>query len=135
MELNKDQTALVAVILQTKMGEQQNRGVQPLAFIAQLLLTKDAERFPILEGWLREMKLTVVATIGALDLNRIQAEQKLRAKDAVLDFLIQTAQASAVAPTDSTPKTDPAPAPSPAVAVEPAAADAAPDAGLTPAKS
>jgi hypothetical protein len=124
MEFTKDQTAMVATILQNKMGEQQNRGVQPLAFLAQLLLTKDADRFPIIEGWLKEMKLQVLATIGALDLNRIQAEQKLRAKDGVLDFLIQTAQESAVAPVDSNPKADPAPAPSPAVPVEPAAADA-----------
>lgn len=112
MEFTKDQTAMLGAILQNKMTDQQNRGIQPLTFVAQLLLTKDADRFPILEGWFREMKLQVLATIGALDLNRIQAEQKLRAKDGVLDFLITTV-ADAVT-------TDPAPEPSPAMPVAPA---------------
>jgi hypothetical protein len=101
MELTKDQAAVLAVIVQNKMSEQQNRGVQPLVFIAQLLLTPDAERLPILAGWLTEMKTQVQATIGALDLNRIQAEQKLRSKDAALDFLI--ACATPLVKSDSAP--------------------------------
>lgn len=87
MELTKDQISVLASVLQNKIAEQQNRGVQPMPFLTSLLLMPDAERAPLLQGWLDSVKQEAVAAIGALDASRIASEKRLQARADVSDFL------------------------------------------------